>query len=365
MTTPSRDPLPGLRQQMAALGIEDAAHRFDSALSLARKRARGRRALLDPVESLALVEHDGVLHFELGADVRLATLRRARRGTGRIGGEQVADFAFERLPPSEIGKYLVQLDEKLSLPPGLRQWKGDRFVPGAEPAATGRVLLLVHGTFSNGDHLLGELKATAPGQEFLKAALAAYDQVLSFEHHTLSASPVLNAFDLARAFAGSRAEVDVVCHSRGGLVARWWLDGLEAAGAARRRVVFVGSPLAGTSLASGPRLRASFDLLANVFRAAAHAAGAISLAAPPIAVLAGLLRVFASLVQAGARLPVADAVVAMIPGLAGQARVGNNLELHRLRMRARPDVERFAVCADFASEEPGWRFWKYFVGLGT
>jgi pimeloyl-ACP methyl ester carboxylesterase len=56
----------------------------------------------------------------------------------------------------------------------------------------------------------------------------------------------------------------VVCHSRGGLVASWLL---RLAPLRVRQVVFVGSPLAGTSLASPYRLRAALDMLANVANA--------------------------------------------------------------------------------------------------
>jgi hypothetical protein len=43
-----------------------------------------------------------------------------------------------------------------------------------------------------------------------------YDQVLTFDHYTVSRSPVLNALELPRIMAFSTADVDIICHSRGG-----------------------------------------------------------------------------------------------------------------------------------------------------
>ena len=56
------------------------------------------------------------------------------------------------------------------------------------------------------------------GTAFLRDAGKSYDQVLAFDHPTLSVSPVLNGLDLARRFAGTKAKVDVIAHGRGGLV---------------------------------------------------------------------------------------------------------------------------------------------------
>jgi len=134
--------------------------------------------------------------------------------------------AFKPVPGSQVSEFLARLDRGFNPRYGLYDLDGRR-VDALTP--TGRVLLLVHGTFSRGDCLLRQLH-TLPdgaGRRFLAAARAHYTQVLVFEHPTLAVGPALNAIDLARAFAGSRAQVDVVAHSRGGLVARWWLELLD------------------------------------------------------------------------------------------------------------------------------------------
>ena len=74
-------------------------------------------------------------------------------------------------------------------------------------------------------------------------------------------APWLNALDLNQALAPLRSRIDVVCHSRGGLVLGW---ALKLAPLPVDQVVFVGSPLMGTSLASPYRLREALDFLANV-----------------------------------------------------------------------------------------------------
>ena len=52
----------------------------------------------------------------------------------------------------------------------------------------------------------------------------------------------------------------MVCHSRGGLVTRWWLEVFQRDLMPRARVVFVASPLMGTGLASPYRLRTALKL---------------------------------------------------------------------------------------------------------
>ena len=108
----------------------------------------------------------------------------------------------------------------------------------------GRALLLVHGTFSTAHGGFGSLP-----KETMAALHAAYDgRVAAFEHHSISVTPKENADLLAGLVPdGTALEVDLVTHSRGGLVGR------EIAGASRALdvagLVMVASPNAGTVLA--------------------------------------------------------------------------------------------------------------------
>jgi hypothetical protein len=188
--------------------------------------------------------------------------------------------------------------------------------------------------------------------------------VLAFDHPTLAVSPMLNALDLFGLLDRATGPLDIVAHSRGGLVARWMLEGFGGAlGQGPYRAVLVGSPLGGTSLASPPRLRDALSLLSN-FGTALKAAGSATAAYfPLLAAPLALLKVATSVVSLAAKTPALDAAVAMIPGLAGQSRVARSQELDRLRRLAcaRPPTY-YVVQTNFETEDVGWRFWKWFRG---
>jgi hypothetical protein len=215
-----------------------------------------------------------------------------------------------------------------------------------------------------------------PGRALLDSAGKAYDQVLVFEHPTLQVSPWMNALDLARAFDGTQAEVDVICHSRGGLVVRWWIEVLQRELRPRTRVVFVGSPLMGTGLASPYRLRTALKLFANYAEAASQVSSLASLALPMFTVVQGLATLVGSASSLLAHTPVADAVVAMVPGLAAMSRYGpdgpagakvldfiqGNCELEKLSFGSQGPASAayFIITSNFETEAVGWQFWKAF-----
>ncbi len=340
---------------------------------VAELRRRGRRTSgIDNFGALSLVEQDGVLRWQEGLVVSAAAGRRMRRGApaGRI----VRQFKFEKLAPNQVAEQLVRLDERLTpnqglhrvrLAPDGRGGRRVRLETVERPAAKKRALLLVHGTFSNTENLFAGIEATDAGRAFLARVIegpdSPYDELLAFNHPTLSVGPVMNAVDLARLFAGCPATIDVVCHSRGGLVTRWWLEGIGRA-AGPGRVVAVASPLGGTSLASPGRLRASLDFLTNIGRALEAAGSVAASGAPFLTVAVGLVKVLASLTGWSASLPLIDAAVAMIPGLAAQSRTSNNLELARLqRSHDRSAPAWFTVQSNFVPDPVGWKFWRLFV----
>ncbi|HEY7546136.1 MAG TPA: hypothetical protein VID27_14690, partial [Blastocatellia bacterium] len=247
------------------LGIRELTeNRFDGEIRISDLRRSRRRWRDDNIGMLTLVESDGVWRWEEGGVVAMRPGRRARRGRA-TSGEIVKEFKFEKLPPNQITGFIQKMDLKLTPNQGLRRWDGTSLQPANAPTAKKRALVFIHGTFSNNDNLFSEIQKTSGGKEFLARALRHYDEVLTFDHPTLAVSPILNALDLARLFAGCSAELDIICHSRGGLVTRWWLEGFNAKNA--KRVVFVASPLAGTSLAAPPNLRGALSLIANISRA--------------------------------------------------------------------------------------------------
>jgi pimeloyl-ACP methyl ester carboxylesterase len=330
----------------------------------ARKRAR-----LDPragshLATVALVEEDDVLRWVYDPPPA-SSRRRARRASLSIDDRDVVHgFQFLEVPPNQIIQKLEDLDQSLTPSRGLRQWTAGAAGPVGKKAHAGRVLLLVHGTFSRGDMYFEELAATPEGQAFLARVEAAYDAVVTFDHPTLALSPWLNALDLARATADFTGPIDVICHSRGGLVVAWWL--LHARPKVEH-VVFVGSPLEGTSLAAPYRLKQALDLLGNLARAIGAAGGAAATAVPMLAFAGGLMKILGGTILLASGGPLIDAGVAVVPGLAAQSRVSNNGELTRLFdddwMK---HYELHAVLANYEPKTdpaPWWKFWRHFRDL--
>jgi len=312
---------------------------------------------------MTVVERDGVLHLEAEPPLRrlVGGKRRSPRSLG-VGGTVVRRVRMSALGQNQIGAALHTLDARLTPSRGLRELREDGTLAPAAARSEGRLLLLLHGTFSTNDRLVAMLDGTAHGRAFLDWARSTYDQVLGFDHPTLSVSPILNAHALRLALAASRASIDVIAHSRGGLVARWWAEAFDPSPKAPRRVVFVASPLGGTGLAAPPNLRGSLSLLANYGRAL----GVASAMLPFTTAVAGLFQIFASIASLTSRTPVIDAALSMVPGLSAMSRVSNNYELQTLRSLA-PEVRDryFAVQANFESQHPGWRFWEAFRRLGS
>ncbi len=88
------------------------------------------------------------------------------------------------------------------------------------------------------------------------------------------------------------------------------------------------------------------------------------MAAPFLAAPAALLRIFASLGSAAAAVPLIDAGVAMIPGLNGQSRVANAIELTRLNVQCpKCPKDYFFVASNFNPDKPGWDVLKWVRGI--
>jgi pimeloyl-ACP methyl ester carboxylesterase len=314
------------------------------------------------LSTLSLVRDDGALRWVYQPPLRSASSRRARRSAARtIGAEIVHEFSFNQIPPNRVISALEDLDKKLTPDQGLRRFNSvtGKFEPTSDLSVSGRVLLLIHGTFSKSDMFIDELNTFAAGRALIGTASAKYEAILAFDHPTLSVSPWINALDLESALIGISGPIDVVCHSRGGLVVGWWLRNAKRQ---VENVVFVGSPLEGTSLASPANLRAALQGLVNVFKGLEAASSLASTVVPFISVVAGLSKIFGGILQLGANTPLVDGAVVIVPGLAGQSRVGNNAELLRLNRAqwiSTPTVH--AVISNFQPEQSNaewWQIWK-------
>jgi hypothetical protein len=166
----------------------------------------------------------------------------------------VTDAILGPLTDMAVGKW-----EAARRPHALRRYlPGDHGLLGAGDwarLAAGPALLLVHGTFSTAESAFGGLPAAT-----LDALAAHYgNRVFAFDHPSLSVTPRDNADRLFADLPQSAGlEVDIVCHSRGGLVSRCIAAAAsDAAKAARlrvRRLVLVGVPNQGTPLADAEHM---------------------------------------------------------------------------------------------------------------
>lgn len=182
-----------------------------------------------------------------------------------------------------------------------------------------RIMLWLHGTFSDTLGSFGALTSTAEGRALLAAANREYDVVLGFDHPTLSETPSENALDLVERFARFTTPmcIDCVSYSRGGLVLRSLLEQLLPAGAAIKRprlhqVVFVGVPNDGTLLAEPANWKAWVDVHTNLAVGACSLLRVLPGGGAIADVLQGLLSGLAALVKLLADVVITDGAV---PGL--------------------------------------------------
>ncbi|MRX09531.1 hypothetical protein GJ697_16960 [Pseudoduganella sp. FT25W] len=158
--------------------------------------------------------------------------------------------ARERMTQAMIDK--IEAHNKPERLLALRHGYGQTATPQELAAARGRkVLLLVHGVFSSTAGAFGELD--------LAPLLERYEgRVFGYDHWTIARTPQQNALNLLQRLPfNGNWEVDILCHSRGGLVVRSMLsEGMVDIVRARAgrigklgKVIFVaaanqGSPLA-------------------------------------------------------------------------------------------------------------------------
>lgn len=134
-----------------------------------------------------------------------------------------------------------------------------------------RVLLFVHGTFSSTIGAFHGLAATIAGNELLQWAWGYYDDVIGYDHATLSLDPYDNARDLSRRlqerYGDANPRIDIVCHSRGGLVIRSLVERVLPTAAWRPRVgrvVMVACTNGGTHLAEPENWKSFVDLYTSL-----------------------------------------------------------------------------------------------------
>jgi len=221
-------------------------------------------------------------------------------------------------------------------------------LPTDRPA---RVLLFVHGTFSSTVAAFGVLGLTPEGRAFLARALTAYDAVIGFDHPTLSVDPLANATDLLQRVSSVPGPItfDVICHSRGGLTARSFIEHvLPGSGwnASVERAVFVAATNGGTNLASSERWGDFIDLTTNLVAASARVLALLSGANPVVAVVGAVVKGLGAFVKYLVSYAVGQDGV---PGLAAMVPDGPFVtELNRTQAgQPLPGASWYVVSSDF------------------
>lgn len=130
--------------------------------------------------------------------------------------------------------------------------------------SSGRALLMVHGTFSRTDSAFSQMP-----RDFVAALCDKYGgRVFGFDHFTLSEDPFKNVeWFLKQVPHEIGLDLDIVCHSRGGLVSRVLAERATAMGLHNVRVhkiVFVGAPNRGTILTDAEYMDNFLDSYLNI-----------------------------------------------------------------------------------------------------
>lgn len=202
----------------------------------------------------------------------------ASRGViGVIGNKILKEMIFPLIDPviGEISATFVNRMEKHRWPYRVRSFGPEDYTADAVTAldgagwsrlAAGRSLLLMHGTFSRSHLAFGQLP-----KAYLEQLHQQYQgRVFAFDHFTLSHDPRENVKQfLAQMPDGTSLDVDILCHSRGGLVSRVLSEkqgelSLSSRSVRVGKVVFVGAPNAGTGLADPSHVGDVIDVFTNL-----------------------------------------------------------------------------------------------------
>jgi hypothetical protein len=254
------------------------------------KQAELQRALTDVLEDHALLAAMPDLQPMLGtpplpaaliADAELHIVRHQDSGCVQfvfpVEGQSLArptragwDWivqatvnASERMTQAMIDK--IEAHNKPERLLAMRSGEWHVAAPQALAAARGRkVLLLIHGVFSSTAGAFGELD--------LQPLLERYEgRVFGYDHWTIAKTPQQNALNLLQRLpANADWEVDILCHSRGGLVVRAMLsEGIADIARARAgrigkvgKVIFVAAANQGSQLAQPDEIQQFLNVAA-------------------------------------------------------------------------------------------------------
>ncbi len=269
-----------------AATLELAVEATDVSRTRGLQDAGEPRIVLEPPElaegetcHVALVEEDGTLHWEFAQpgsrrfELEVDSDAPTERGlAGRLVRKAVRFLAVKGL--KVIGKpivgSLVGLAEKRLRPTRLRTFTEKNYylkddeAPDLTKLTQGPALLLIHGTASRTDEAFGRFE-----RQWVADLNHRYDgRVFAFDHPSLSVSPTKNAERLVELLSDESKtdslELDVLSHSRGGLVARELAQRLRPERIRIRSLIFVATPNSGTPLADAAHLGEFVNGLTNL-----------------------------------------------------------------------------------------------------
>lgn len=205
-----------------------------------------------------------------------------------------------------------------------------------------RTLLLVHGTFSRTDAAFGDLPL-----DYVQTILRKYEgRVISFDHPTLSEDPKENAEWFVGALPdGASLELDIVCHSRGGLVSRILAErqselSMGGRTVAVRKVIFVGTPNAGTVLTDTSHVGDFLDSYTN------------ALTFFPSTGVTDVLEAIITVLK-----QLAATAVKSLPGL--QSMLPDGDFLRGVNQGEKDDKKYFALSSNFEPADPGLKAYAH------
>lgn len=196
---------------------------------------------------------------------------------GAVGRKVLKVVAFRLLDPvgAAVGDFFAGKWEAKKRPYRFRTFAADDYASndartlGAadwEALGQGRALLLVHGTISRAHTAFGGLPVSVVEELHRRYQ----GRVFAFDHHTLSEDPRQNLDWFCRHLPESqKLDLDIVCHSRGGLVSRYLAERQSALSLGSRelrvgRIVFAAAPNSGTVLADPKYMSDFVDAYTNL-----------------------------------------------------------------------------------------------------
>jgi len=275
----SAQPKTALRRGVTAPGALDFSYPVaeDETAFLAIRHPSGALTFHLPVEATRRGEGKaGQVRFSV--PVRSVDVETGRRGivsaavkavlvkVGKIVLDKAVDFVLPKLA-AVVEKAAWN---KRGLQEGWLKVTRDTLASGkllvGVPSSTDRTLLFIHGTFSNAASAFGPLASSS----FFDRVAGLYgDRIFAFNHFSLSRTPEENARMLLQGLPDKTFTLDVITHSRGGLVLRNLVERASVFGSLARRfklghAVLVASPNDGTPLATPTRWKETVGWIANL-----------------------------------------------------------------------------------------------------